>query len=191
MTTILQAGKGYQSVFVLTSIRYYTRIFQVRTNLFISNDYNGDKFLGVIDRYHKIGQIFFLYEGYVVKQAFLEYLKQDWGNYIAQMETDLPIFIELDGLSLGESEPIGKHIHPGTQYAASQSFGKLNVFQMLQDILFGLNISDILPYVLDRTVRYFAKYKPGLYSQMIPVDQIAIESFRDDCIIELELKEIR
>lgn len=191
MANYVQSGKGFQFFTFPSDLVYYTRIFDVRTSLYIPSNYNGDVFLGAINRYHKIGQIFFLFEGHVIQQNFLEYTQQYWGTFIPYIDTDLPIFIELDGISIGEgdSDPT-KHLTPNTQYSASQGMGRLNLFAMIQDILLDI-IADISYYQLEQTFKFFAKYKPGLYSQMKVVDQIMVESFRDDIVIELTVNGIR
>jgi hypothetical protein len=191
MASIIQVGKGYQSAVVLSSIPYYTRIYRVLSSFIVPDNYNGDVFLGAINRYHKIGQIFGLYQGHVRMQFFLEYTQQDWGTFIPEIETDLPIFIEQDGISLEEfNSSTSKHLTPNTQYEPSQGIGKINWGRFLVDTALGV-AQDYSAYALTRSMRSFAKYKPGLYTQMLPIDQWAIEVFRDDIVAELTLLELR
>lgn len=191
MATLIQSEKGFQSFAFPDDLFYYTRIFDCRSSIFISPDYNGDVFLGAINRYHKIGQIFFLFEGYVVEQHFLEYTQQYWGTFIPRIDVDLPIFIEYDGLSLGEFDnPATKHLTPNTQYEPSEGIGKVNWMRYLLDFALG-NASDLASYQLNTSMRQFAKYKPGLYSQMRVVDQIAVECFRNDVVIQIDINGIR
>lgn len=190
MPVVTQTGVGSRFITIGVELPYFTRSFEIYTDLLLPSDYNGDVFLGAINRYHKAGQIFGLYNGAVVWQSFLEYPYQFHGVYVRNHDTDFPLFTVLDGVTWDYQPPETKNIDPGTISAESFFWGRFNWVRAIADIVSGIT-STTEAYLEINPLKLFTKFKPGLYGLTRPIDAVVIEVFRDDVSVDVQLLPIR